>query len=147
MLQHFKEVKRQSLLSQKHFLKHSSSLRYENNMLNHGIRWGFHNQSLDLFYFFLMCCTCLLLFLQALEHGLGGVVLKVEDSKAVLELKVTLLFYKHFLIMKHGFLSWLLSSGIFWQKKWYEQHIELDQGHYNSGSSSWNGGLSLCWSL
>lgn len=31
--------------------------------------------------------------MQALEQGLGGVVLKVEDSTAVLELKVISFFY------------------------------------------------------
>ncbi|KAK7256717.1 hypothetical protein RIF29_30175 [Crotalaria pallida] len=56
---------------------------------------------------------------QALEHGLDGIILKVEDVEPVLELK----------------------------KNRKKQYSELDQSHCDTCASGWNGGSCLCRSL
>ena len=87
-MQHFKAVVKQCLPSQRLLLKHKRFLRY---LLISTSRTRKVLFEMLRFVTLIVCCFKIIinhLCMQALELGLGGVVLKVKDVEAVLELKV-----------------------------------------------------------
>lgn len=91
-MQHSKAIKQKCLRSQKIILKLKSSLRYNLYCTRVGTAGEIQYSIIKIVNLALRRCILTSFsypfFAQALEHGLGGVILKVEDAEDVLQLKV-----------------------------------------------------------